>query len=336
MAVSLPLLIISVATLFAYLLIGFILKKSGIAKEGFAGALSVYIVYAAQIAMFLHGYIAPFDSEVLRGMAAVFVLSLLIHAGSYLLSIRLFAKAPEAVKSALIFGTVFSNAGYMGLPLISDVLGDRYLIYATVYLIWFNVFSYSLGRYVFSRDKSFISPVKTVVNPAVIPICIGIILYVTGAGGWIASAAARDASGALIRDDLAGNVCSMAVGMIDTLRRSVAPASMIIIGVRLADVDHRGIFGDRRLYPFLAVRHFLYPLIAFAVMKPLQLAGIIDTNVMSVILILTATPAASATAIFSELYGKGRTDCAYAGKLVAVSTLLSILTMPVVALLMKI
>ncbi|MBP5270236.1 MAG: AEC family transporter [Clostridia bacterium] len=336
MTVSIPLLVISVATLFGYMLIGFVLKKTGIARGDFASPLSVFIIYAAQIAMFLHGYIEPFDGGVFRGMIAVFAVSFVIHGGFYLLSTALFKKAPEMIKSALIFGTVFSNAGYMGLPLISDVLGDRYLVYATVYLIWFNFFAYTLGRYVFSHDRTYISLKKTVLNPAVIPIAIGIILYVTGAGGWIASAAAKDASGALIRNDVAGHLCSIFVTMIDTLRRAVAPVSMIIIGVRLAEIRPAGILKDKYLYFFVAVRHLLFPLLAFCVMKPLELCGLLDKTVMAVVLILSSAPAASATAIFSELFGKGKCDPAYAGKLVAVSTLLSIATMPAVALLLLI
>ena len=336
MTVSIGLLIVSVATLFCYILIGFVLNKTRLAGKDFASSISVFVVYGAQIAMFIHGYIAPFDANVFRGMIAVFILSFVIHGGAYLIGAKLFSRSPEKIKSALIFGSVFSNAGYMGMPLISDVLGEEYLIYATIYLVWFNVFAFSLGRYIYSGDGSYIKPLRTVLNPAVVPITIGLIIYVTGLGGWLSEMSARDASGVLLHNDFLGNAVSILVGVIDSLRRIVAPATMVIIGCRLAEVKPKGLFADKHLYAFLAVRHFMFPILAFLVMKPFEMLGILDTTVMSVVLVLASTPAASATSIFSELYGKGRTDSAYAGSIVAVSTLLSIVTMPLVALLLKI
>ena len=102
--------------------------------------------------------------------------------------------------------------------------------------------------------------------------------------------------------------------------------------VRLADVDFKGVYKDKYLYPFILIRLFALPAIMWAIMRVLLGFGIIEANVMAVILILNSTPAAAITTMFAELYDG---DSPYAGKLVAITTILSVATMPLVALLLK-
>ena len=109
---------------------------------------------------------------------------------------------------------------------------------------------------------------------------------------------------------------------------------MIVIGVRLADISFRGILKDKYMYPFILVRLFLFPALMWAVMKLLMLSGLFtDITAMSVVLILSSTPAAAITTMFAELYDG---DAPYAGKLIALSTLLSLFSMPLVAMLLYI
>ena len=115
------------------------------------------------------------------------------------------------------------------------------------------------------------------------------------------------------------------------LKDLVIPLSMTVIGLRLADIDFRGIFKDKAMYLFLALRHLVLPAIVFAVMRLLSLLNIGITNdVILVVLIMGCAPAASSATMFAEKYD---CDAAYVSKLVAVSTILSIATMPLVILL---
>ncbi len=326
--VKVSLLFISVCTLFCFMIPGFILRKTGLANDSFAKNLSVFVLYVAQVAMLLHGFILEFDAEVFKGICWVFLLALISHSLFYILARRLFQKAPDKIRRVLQFGIIFSNAGYMGIPVINDVFGEEYTIYATVYIVWFNVFAFSLGRLIYTNDKKYISLKEIIVNPAVIPILIGLVIYLSGAGGWVQ---ARLAPG---NTDLLSESVQIFYNVLTVLKNTVAPASMIVIGARLADINFRGMLKDKYMYPFILIRLFLFPALMWAVMKLLMLAGIFtDITAMSVVLILSSTPAAAITTMFAELYDG---DAPYAGKLVALSTLCSLFSMPLVAMLLYI
>ena len=88
-------------------------------------------------------------ATVLKGVAWVFGIAVLIHALSYFLVLCLFKNAPDKIRTVLRYAIVFSNAGYMGIPVISDILGDEYVIYATFYIAVFNIFNFSFNYNVY-------------------------------------------------------------------------------------------------------------------------------------------------------------------------------------------
>ena len=323
--VKVSLLFISVLTLFCYMIPGFILRKTKLIDNGFAKALSIFTLYVAQVSMILHGFMVEFNLKVLKGIGLVFVFALLTHVIFYLIAVSLFKKAPERLRKVLRFGLMFSNAGYMGIPVISDVFGPEYVIYATIYIVWFNVFAFSLGRLIYTEDKKYISVKKIFINPAVIPITIGLVLFLTGGGGWIKQM--------LTESSIAAEGVKLLYNIITVFKNMVAPASMIIIGAKLADINFKGIFKDKYLYPFILLRLFALPAIMWAIMRVCLIFGLIDSTAMSIVLILCSAPAAAMTTMFAELYD---CDAVYSGKLVAISTVLSVVSMPIVALLLQI
>ncbi|MBQ3088398.1 MAG: AEC family transporter [Clostridia bacterium] len=333
--VNVSLLFISVFTLFCYMIPGFILRKTKIADDGFAKALSVFTLYVAQVAMIIHGFLVEFNFETLKGIGIVFAYGLIAHIVFYLLAMCLFKKAPERLRKVLRFGVIFSNAGYMGIPIISDVFGEEYVIYATIYIVWFNVFAYSIGRLIYTGDKKFISIKKIFINPAVVPITIGLIIFLTGGGTWVSQMLeqAKLASEGLAESSLISEGVSIVYNIITVLKNMVAPASMMVIGAKLADIKFGGIFKDKYLYPFIALRLLIFPAIVWGIMRICIIFGLVTNDTMAIVLILSSTPAAALTTIFAELYN---CDAVYAGKLVAITTLLSVGTMPLVAMLLKI
>ena len=323
--VKVSLLFISVLTLFCYMIPGFILRKTKLADNGFAKALSILTLYVAQVALIIHGFLVEFNVTVLKGICLVFVFSFLAHIIFYLAAKCMFKNAPEQLKKVLRFGVIFSNAGYMGIPVINDVFGSEYVIYATVYIVSFNVFAYSLGRLIYTGDKKYISVKKIFINPAVIPIGIGLVIFLTGGGSWVQSH--------LSDSGILGEGLNLIYNILTVLKNMVAPASMMVIGAKLADINFKGVLKDRYLYPFILIRLFIFPAIMWAIMRVCLALGIIDSTSMAIVLILCSTPAAALTSMFAELYD---CDAVYAGKLVAITTVLSVASMPIVALLLQI
>ncbi len=318
-------LFFAVLTLLCYIGIGFVLRKTKLASEDFAKSFSVYTIYVGQIAMLLHCFIIPFDKIIFKKVSVVFILSFFIHLLMYFVAIRLFKKAPEKTRAVLQFGIIFCNVGFMGIPLVIDVFGDEFVIYVTANIIWFNVLGFSLGRLIFTNDKKYISLKKIIVNPAVIPIMIGFIIYLTGFGGYITEK---------INDtDFFAKILKLIYDVVTILKNTVAPASMIVVGAKLAQTSFKGLHKDKNVYLFTVIRLFLFPFMIWAILRVLYQFNVIDYNLMAVMLIVFSTPAATTTTIFAELYEK---DSEYAGKLVALTSLLSVVTMPIVSLLLYI
>jgi predicted permease len=224
----------------------------------------------------------------------------------------------------LRFATVFTNAGYMGIPLICAIFDDEYAIYASIYVIVFNLFCWSLGAYLYTDEKKYISLRKMFFNPASVATYIGLLFFLTPLNRLITPVSGSSAFIDVLR--------AIPSDLIDGLQATVAPLSMLLIGLRLAEIDFHGILRDRGMYVYLVLRLLISPALIWGVMKVCMLLGILnDGVVMTVILLSAATPAATATTMFAEKYDG---DSVYASKLVSVSTILSIATMPAVALLL--
>ena len=168
------------------------------------------------------------------------------------------------------------------------------------------------------------SPRKMFLNPASISTYVGLILFLTPLNRLLAPLPATYGFVDVLK--------SVPYDLIDGLQALVAPLAMILIGLRLAELEWRRAFKDLHLYIYLFVRMILSPAIVWAVTKLLMLIPVFDDPVvMTDILLSAATPAATATSMFAEKFDG---DSVYAGKLVSVSTLISLGTMPLVALLL--
>lgn len=307
-------LINSVLSMFIMIIPGYLLRKSKLADGHLAKGLANVILYATQPALIISAFVRDYDPQIMKESLAVFALSFVAHLLFYIIAVNMFKKAEESERKVLQYALVFANAGYMGMPLMAAILGDKAVMFAAVYCIWFNVFSWSLGALIYTNDKKYLSPKKILLNPATIPTYIGILLFILPINQYIPS---------------------VLINVMDSLKALVAPLAMMMIGLRLAEVQFKGILSEWRILPYLLTRHFILPALMWLIMKIMVLCGlnIVAGEVMTVVLICAATPAAAATSIFAEKFGA---NTVYAGKLVAISSILSVLTIPIVALLLNI
>jgi predicted permease len=306
----------AVLILFLMMVPGYIMRKMKLASDGLPLGFTNTILYITQPAMLVVGFFRARDMEILKTAGFVMLLSFVTHI-VFIFAVKLFYRGAEKETAKVYrFGTVFANAGYMGIPLISMVLGDEAAIYASVYIVAFNFFCWSYGALIYSEDKSFISPKKMFVNAATIPTAIGIIIFVTNVYPYIPAPIA----------DLTYETLTM-------LKNTVAPMSMMIIGMRLADLNLKGAFRDKYLYLGLSLRLIVFPLGAFVLLAICKLLGFYDPTGFTVILVCASTPVASATCMFAEKFGSDSTS---ASKFVSVSTVLSLATMPLMALLLDV
>lgn len=322
-------LIFNVAILFIMMIPGVIMKKCRLCDGAFGKGLSNLVLYIAQPALIIFAYLGFSGSGIWINALWVLLLSILAHIIFAVYALSLFKKAPDGRRRMLRFATIFSNAAFMGIPLISAVIGPEATIYASVYNITFNMFLWSLGVYLCTRDrdedgdgvtdgdvlaecgkskkKSPISWGKVILHPVNIASFLGIIILASGVGKFVPE---------LVCDSF------------EMLKNLVAPLSMVVLGLRMADMDFHGIFRDIEMYKFLLLRHICLPITVLLCIKliSLLLAPPSET-VCNCIMIMASAPAATSATMFAEKYD---CDASYVSRIVAVSTLISVATMPLV------
>jgi len=333
-------LIFNVAILFIMMIPGVILKKCNLVDGSFGKGISNLVLYIAQPLLIVYAYVSCESklSEIWVNVVMVFILSIVAHIIFAVVAMLLFKKTVESRAKMLRFATIFSNAAFMGIPLIESILGGEAAIYASIYNITFNLFLWTLGVHLCTRNSgedmdgdgdsdltdslisakknisSEISLLKVALHPVTLASVIGVILLAFGVNITVLEAAGL-------------GIISECLFMIKNL---VAPLSMVVIGLRLAEISFKGIFKDKDMYIFLILRHALLPLAVVAVTRLLMLVNVpISETSLLVVTILASAPAASSATMFAEKYD---CDAGYVSKLVTVSTILSIVTMPLVVM----
>lgn len=317
-------IIYNVALLFIMMLPGIIMKKCRLSVDGFGKGISNLVLYIAQPALVFMAYVRPYDKNILINSLYVLALSMVAHGVFSVVAMLSYKKAPDSMRRMLRFATIFSNAAFMGMPLIKAVLGAEATVYASIYNITFNLFLWSLGVYICTdkRDvnengieddvehiKQGASPLKALYHPVTIAAALGLVFFILPIESYIPE---------------------LAINTLENLGNLVAPLSMMVIGLRLAEMDFSGIFKDKYMYLFLALRHVVLPLVTLGILKLVGLILPVSELVEMVIVILAAAPAATSATMFAEKYD---CDANYVSRLVTVSTLLSIVTMPLIIML---
>ena len=331
-------LVLNVGILFIMMIPGVILKKCKFADPAFGKGLSNLVLYIAQPALIVYAYLSCERdfSEIWFGCLMTFVLSLLAHALFIGAALLFFRREPAEKQKMLRFVTVFANAAFMGIPLIQSMFGAEAAIFASIYNITFNLFLWTFGVYLCTRQrgedmdmdgdsdlvdemiafrkstKSELSVRKLLLHPVTIASALGLILLISGINVEL-----LESSGLSIVSD-----------SLEMLKNLVAPLSMTGIGLRLATLDMKGTLRDAGMYIFLALRHLILPVLTILTILLVRLIGIpVDDMTATVTVILAATPAASSATMFAEKYD---CDANYTSRLVVISTVISIATMPLI------
>lgn len=220
------------------------------------------------------------------------------------LSIGITFLMKKEVRGIIRFATTFSNAAYMGFPLIQAMYGSEGVLYASVYVTVFNILLWTVGIVYVSESMSFKELLKKIVTcPPIISVAVGLVIFL-----------ARIPVADVLKDTF--NV----VGGMNT------PLSMIITGITISQFPLLSILKDKRVYVTVIVRMFIIPVICTLVMYLIHACGMVAV----ITIILEACPCAAITTLFAIKFGH---DQKLAVGAVTLSTLISIITLPCLALL---
>ena len=202
------------------------------------------------------------------------------------------------------FGCAFSNAGFVGIPLVQAALGDEAVFFIVAIVAMMNMLQWSYGVKVITGERSMIGLKHLIINPIFVSIIIGLSLFITGAGAHLPD---------IISSTLSG---------ISALN---APLAMLVLGSYLAQSDMKKMFTSAHLYWVSAVRLLLIPAVTLLAFRFIP----IEHSIFLTVFIALSTPAGANVAVYANLYDA---DYPYACQVVAITTLISIITLPLMIL----
>ena len=289
--------------LFLLMLAGLVLTRRGVITPAGRKCLTDLLIDLILPCNIICSFRIELDGDILRATALVLLIAFGIQLACWALGKLLYRFAAEPRRKVLQYATMCSNAGFMGNPIIEGIYGAQGLLYASVYLIPLRFFMWSAGLSCFTHTTARETLRKLALHPCIIAVWIGFALMLTQA----------PLPGAIDRTLSYLSTCTL-------------PVSILIIGSILAGVKPGRVFHPLTLY-FCAVRLIGIPLLTLLVCRLAQ----VDALVTGVCVVLAGMPAGSTTAILAEKYGG---DAEYASACVLVSTLLSLLTIPLLCWLM--
>lgn len=285
--------------LFVLVCVGAVCGRKGILTQPAVRGCAEVVLLFATPCVILQSFERENQPELLLGLLFSGLAALAVH-GLGIATAHLSFRGGDARERVLRFGAVFSNAGYMAIPLQKALLGEEGVFYGAAYVAVFNLVLWSYGVMAMSGDRKTLSPRKLVLNPGVIGLAAGLLLFFTG----IRLPAFLEAP----------------VGHLASLN---TPLPMLIVGFYLADADLKGAVRDKRLLASMGLRLLAVPLLTLGL---LYLCGMRGT-LLTACVIAASAPCAAATTMFATRYEK---DTRLSVNLVALSTLGSMLTMPLV------
>lgn len=289
-----------VAVLFILIAIGYLCSKKGIFDEHTIKHLTHFILYFVTPTVVINSFNREFDPLLVRKLGISALCALGLHLLNILISYAVIHDKDQAKKAVLRYGIIFSNCGYMALPLQNALLGTEGVFLGTAYIAVFNLLTWTYGLVLMSGSVKEISIKKIFINPGIIGITVGLIIFLTPL-----------------------KLPAIIASPIVHLSNLNTPLPMMIIGFYLAQITSLTVLKEGKLVLGIFTRLILCPLAGLGIM---YLLGI-RSNVLPAMVIAVSAPTAANTTMFAAKYEK---DTQASVTMVAISTLFSIITMPLI------
>ena len=290
-----PLILLQqVLIMFLLAAVGLIAFRSGkISNEG-SKTIGNLLIYVSLPAVIIKGFLVERTTERIIGLLVSMAAAAVILGICIIVSRLCFKKDVIAA-----FGAAFSNPGFFGIPLITAILNDSAVFYIAPFIAFLNLLQWSYGVSLLTGKKTGLNAKTVVTAPFMIAIAAGIILFFSKL-----------------------SLPTVLEKTLDFCAGLNTPLAMFAVGIYLAQCSFSKMFKKKKLYAISTVRLLLIPLI---VMVLLTLIPGIGGDIRYCMLISSACPVGSNLAVYAQLHDK---DYTYAVEAVATSTLLCIVTIP--------
>lgn len=302
------LLMEQIAELFLMIFMGFLIVKTGLLKDDDSKVLSKIVLYLIIPCVIINAFQVDYTMDTVKGLLTALAASVMLQI-ILLIIISVFGKLLH-LNEVEIASVYYSNSGNLIVPIVTFILGQEWVLYGCVFMSVQLIFLWTHCKKILSREPSY-DWKKIVLNINMISIFIGIVLFFTR----------------IRLPEIIGNTLS-AVGSM------IGPASMFVTGMLFAGMNLKQIFANKRVYFISFLRLITVPLLSLILLKFSHVASLsADGNqIMLIVFLAVITPSASTVTQMCQVYGN---DSRYASAINVVTTLFSIITMPLMVMLFQ-
>lgn len=302
------LLMQQIVQLFLMIFMGYLIVKTGLVRDDDSKVLSKIILYLIVPCVIINSFQVDYTTDTVKGLLIAFAASVMTQV--ILLVVISVAGRLLHLNEVEVASVYYSNSGNLIVPIVTFILGQEWILYGCVFMSVQLVFLWTHCKKIISREASY-DWKKIILNINMISIFIGVVLFFTK----------------IRLPEIIGNTLASVGTMI-------GPASMIVTGMLFAGMNLKQIFANKRVYFITFLRLIAVPLIALVLIKLSNLASFsADGNkIMLIVFLAIITPSASTVTQMCQVYGN---DSKYASAINVMTTLLSIITMPVMVMLFQ-
>ena len=296
------LLMKGILELFAIMIMGYAIVKSGIVKSSDSKSLSAIIVYLVTPCMIINSFQIDATPEVQNGLILACAAATAVHM-FFLLITAVMRKilGLDVIERATL---IYTNAGILVIPLVQELLGQEYVIYTSAFIMVQVILLWTHCKSMLCEEQK-IEWKKILCNVNIISIVVGIEFFA-----------------------LHIQLPDGAQSVLDKMSNMLGPLGMLLAGMVIADKPLSTVFSRKRSYLSALFRLIVYPVLVLPLMKGIYLfSNLTDAkNVLMIVYLASITPACAAVTSMAQLYDS---DAAYSSSLYVLTTLLSMVTMPV-------
>ena len=299
----------SVVILFVLIFLGFFLGKKNIIRKEAAPDFSALVLQVAMPVTIFLSIIGTESTGTLGQSLLIMPAAMILHLGCFFLGLLVvrILRIPDGKQGCYVYTVMFSNNGFMGLPLALSIYGSEGLLLTTLANVVTNLLIFSVGVKILTKgvpDADPISIRKMFLTPINVSVVLGFIFYLAK----------------IPIPEVAGD-------LLDYLANISSGLSMIVVGLSLSRWLIRDVFADWKMFVLAAVRLLAVPLLVIAVLAvlPIQMSPLMR----SILILTSALPASAAQSMIVEQY---HGDTRSSGQSVFLSTLFSVVTVPVIML----
>ena len=288
--------------MFFIMVLAFVCFKIKLVDQNGNKTVSNLLLLVVNPVLIITVYQTEYDPALVRGLLLAFAAAAATHILGIVISTLLIRPKVDADYSIERFNAMYSNCGFIGIPLIGSVLGDTGVFYLSAYMVMFNLFSWTHGVILMEKRFSFKNLKEGLLSPMFIATLIAVLLFF-----------------------LQLEIPSVLLDSMNYIADMNTPLAMMVAGFSVVQADLKKMCRNLRLYYASAIKLIIFPLCTI----PLLILFHLPSEISMTILIAAACPSATTGTMMAIRYKQNYT---YSSEIFSMTTMFAVITMPVLVL----